>query len=1156
VRDFQQHLTAEEIDELVRGPAPAGDGGSGPRSEVRAHVDACGVCRARLQREQHAEATLKDLRDNSGSAPPEQDCPSPERWAAYVSGLSAPAEHEDLLTHASRCDYCGGLLRTLALGLEAEVPDEAALLTSLKSSEQDWQCDLASRLGARDINPTTAQPHPIHAGRRTIWYAAAAAAIAALALIGILRWQQSRVESTYQLLADAYTQDRFLEARIPGARFAPMRLNRGTSRGPSPALLAAELRIQTRLQQSPDAAEWVEAAARAALLERRYPDAIRELQRLLETHPGDPAVLKDLAIGYFERAESEDRPIDYGTAVDYLSQVILVHPNDADAIFNRALSYERLRVYSLAADNWRQYLNLDKRGDWAEEAHKHLERCDQKLQERSSSPSKPPSDDAEMNFVLSDWLAGSRQFDRVGEFARRIESNHGDRWLAALIVNRAQPDFEKAVQELAAAIRANTASDTESAERHATVAALLFAAHSNAAGEIRSRLEQAYAMQRSSRGAPCIQLLKQFLPKLKGSGFIWLEIQSELQNASCSTMTNQDAEAVVATDRAVSLSLEAGYADLYLRSLAFRAYHYMKVGQLDEAWVVDLAGLEAYEQGSYPALRAEQFFYDMMLGAEAVGRWHLAAGLALESARAAASIPNRSFEAIAQSKLAEYSLRTGEREQARQALAVLERIFKTLPQDRSTDSFRLYSATGLAEFEPPENALHRLEQFAELSRELSNESVAARYVRVRSELLLQLGREAEAENLLDGLLRVRDDAREALLTWQDRITWQEETSAALKDLIGVYMRHGNSRSALAAWERGLAAPCRQREFSRTAANRTTARGQRILTYVDAGDRFYLFVQGEGETSAYPLALPPSELRQLARRFAAVNAEREATPALSNHAAQELSRVLLAPVTSALASADTLIFQTSGDLAHISIAALPYQGGYLADRFRIILRPIAGCGREDSRSPAKPDAVLAVAAPALDERWRASFPPLPDAREEATSIQHAFPTTTVLEGRDATTERIEGVLPGSTIFHFAGHSLQRAAGVVLLVAPGDRRASDPQAGMWQASRVNPTLLASCRLAVFSACSTSAPDQARDASPEDVVRAFLAAGVPEVVASLWDVDSAATAVFMRSFYSALAKNLSTAEAIQLAAREVRNHPATARPFYWAAFQLYGS
>jgi CHAT domain-containing protein len=77
---------------------------------------------------------------------------------------------------------------------------------------------------------------------------------------------------------------------------------------------------------------------------------------------------------------------------------------------------------------------------------------------------------------------------------------------------------------------------------------------------------------------------------------------------------------------------------------------------------------------------------------------------------------------------------------------------------------------------------------------------------------------------------------------------------------------------------------------------------------------------------------------------------------------------------------------------------------------------------------------------------------------------------------------------------------------------------------------------------------------------LTRAFLFAGAPRVVCSLWKVDDEATGALMTKFYESWnpkdgAKPLPTAAALRAAQEHVRAVPRWADPHYWAAWVLWG-
>ena len=72
----------------------------------------------------------------------------------------------------------------------------------------------------------------------------------------------------------------------------------------------------------------------------------------MEQWPDSLPALIDLATAHFERAEKEQRPIDYGTAVELLGKVLAKSPDNGVALFNRAMIYEKLSAYHEALADW------------------------------------------------------------------------------------------------------------------------------------------------------------------------------------------------------------------------------------------------------------------------------------------------------------------------------------------------------------------------------------------------------------------------------------------------------------------------------------------------------------------------------------------------------------------------------------------------------------------------------------------------------------------------------------------------------------------------------------------------------------------------------------------------------------------------------------
>ena len=109
------------------------------------------------------------------------------------------------------------------------------------------------------------------------------------------------------------------------------------------------------------------------------------MQLALERQPDSQSLLTDLASAYFERAETANRSIDYGNAIECLGKALAKSPDDPVALFNRAITSERLFLYTQAVQDWEHYLRVQPNGEWADDARKQLAAVRQKLQQQQQS---------------------------------------------------------------------------------------------------------------------------------------------------------------------------------------------------------------------------------------------------------------------------------------------------------------------------------------------------------------------------------------------------------------------------------------------------------------------------------------------------------------------------------------------------------------------------------------------------------------------------------------------------------------------------------------------------------------------------------------------------------------------------------------------------
>jgi hypothetical protein len=188
-----------------------------------------------------------------------------------------------------------------------------------------------------------------------------------------------------------------------------------------------------------------------------------------------------------------------------------------------------------------------------------------------------------------------------------------------------------------------------------------------------------------------------------------------------------------------------------------------------------------------------------------------------------------------------------------------------------------------------------------------------------------------------------------------------------------------------------------------------------------------------------------------------------------------------------------------------------------------------------------------------------LPRLPSTRREAEMIAAIAGDSTLLalDFEATRAKAMDPALRDYSIIHFATHALiddryPELAGVVLSRVTADGL---PQDGFLRLQDIYALRLAA-EMVVLSACRTALGPEIHGEGLVGLVRGFMSAGAPRVLASLWTVDDAATAELMTEFYTALLRDrLPASVALQRAQRHMWQQPRWRAPFYWAAFVLQG-
>jgi CHAT domain-containing protein len=98
--------------------------------------------------------------------------------------------------------------------------------------------------------------------------------------------------------------------------------------------------------------------------------------------------------------------------------------------------------------------------------------------------------------------------------------------------------------------------------------------------------------------------------------------------------------------------------------------------------------------------------------------------------------------------------------------------------------------------------------------------------------------------------------------------------------------------------------------------------------------------------------------------------------------------------------------------------------------------------------------------------------------------------------------------------------------------------------------------SCRMIVISACETGRGELVHNEGVMSFARAFLYAGCPSTINTLWKADDHSTAEIIKLFYKYLEEGDNKPTALQRAKLEfIRNNPLFQNPAYWSHIVITG-
>jgi CHAT domain-containing protein len=375
----------------------------------------------------------------------------------------------------------------------------------------------------------------------------------------------------------------------------------------------------------------------------------------------------------------------------------------------------------------------------------------------------------------------------------------------------------------------------------------------------------------------------------------------------------------------------------------------------------------------------------------------------------------------------------------------------------------------------------------------------------------------------------------------------------------------------------------QARLSWEAVRQTLAPDEAFLSYSIIDKEVSLFTVTREGTARFPL---PCSLPELQKEIAQWRDALQVSGAQTYYRKGGKSACLLydwliRPAKRAIKKKARWLLSLEGDLHTLPFAALmdntqqrptPYANlkryAYLSEQKRLSLCPslsILMQWRRQQVKSARDARVLAVGNPEMRGRQSGNLPAvwqrclksmgaLPDFQAQVEALKGQWKQVETLVGAQATTERVESLLPSADIAYIGCHGAfpnSQEIPAALVLAPS-RATND---GLLSYERILRLGNLRARIVFLSACETGKGLLDRSEGPQSMARAFEYSGARAVISTLWKTPSASALCFSNVFFAAIKGGQSTLDAFHQAQEAVRKNPAFHLPEHWAGYILNG-
>ena len=1182
----QEHLSDAQIEQCAKLPP-----GSCPE-QVESHLSECEYCLEsllKLQRIYLQRFEVKGMRQE-----PYPKCPADSKIQEVAAGMADPEAAAKTLQHAAHCDHCGPLLsQYLEIFSEESSPEIEALIDQLPSSKPGWEKKKASEIvagisGSKEADPS---PEPVPSWWQFVMRPRILAAAGGLASLIIPMfifgpgWIEARqVKKEQNLVAVAYAKKRVIPMRPVDAAYGPQK-EVGGSMGSNdetddlkyPELNKAWSKLTDKLNSGGTLGpKWYQFKGELLLLKNPAKNAKAAQDSFLQARShglDEPSLDIDLATSYFEQPSG----IVDGTLIKDLLNRALESPKASEddkkaALFNLAILDEKFQQWNEAESHWNQYLQIDPTGRWADEARTRLEEVKNHLRRskiqvpidpvfypsHQSEPAVQDYTEVYLGNAISWLLKALDQPDgpatrALALLADELKTKYSDHLLHDLLMTIRSND-RPALVALDRALQANRDDNIHEALDSARQAAALFAQSHNIPGQVWANFAQVYAYQRAQSGTTCFEHASRLDHRLQGLKYPWLQGQVALEKAMCGSFAPKPTDAEIEADIKRSQDFARRFPILRLRILGSSpGIERQKSAECDRSWDLVVNGMKDYWNGTYPQERLYQFYAVLEQCAEQENYWYAARELldSIIAMRLNMEQKDRDPNVLVALYVHRVSVLTvlHDNSGARKAAEQAESIFQAEPQAQFTAITRILLAECQLKQDKAEAAWRTLEPARQIiERETDNILVAINFRRVMGNIRLQLGQPADAEQEYRQGIEIAEEYLSGLQNANQRVKWTLKTEPLYRGLTQVWLEQKRVMDAWKLWEWSKARPLhtepgdgvpatwpnlQQAILSLPVPSNSGAR----LVYAVFNDRLHVWMMKDGKVRSNWIPVTQEKLDGLVTDFVRNCADPLSPLAEVQQQGKALFDLLVAPFAEEFSSDQTVTFEVDQQLWKLPVSALRTPDSkYLAEKYYIAYSP----GILVEASLRKPRVVQPQSNFLLVNAF-------PERTQELEGISPLF-NHPVVFNLPKNKEEVLAAMAQSEYLIYFGHTVRQGRGVALKLKDDS---------LIEAADLLPLKKSNLSLIVLAACSTATGGRSGLLDNNALVRSFLVAGVPHVVASQWDVYNVSTAMLMVSFFQGslggqlphVALAHAERKFLQSASNENRH------PYYWAGFIAIG-